>query len=62
MQADVEQIIAGSVRSGNDDINIGYGGFDEDGNVDPDVKESDWEVDWQNQSLTFTKPQVAIPA
>ena len=46
MEAQAEQILASSVTSGNDDINIGYGGVDEDGEVDPDAKESSWSI-WE---------------
>lgn len=44
MLADVEQMLAGSVLSGSNDINIGYGGVDEDGTLTPDAKESNWDV------------------
>ena len=47
MQAEVEQILATSgVISNSNDINIGYGGIDEDGDLDPCAKENAFDLDW----------------
>lgn len=46
MQAGVEQMLAGSITSGNSDIGIDYGGVD-DGSHDPEAKESDWWI-WED--------------
>ena len=47
MQAQSEQILAGSgVISSSNDINIGYGGIDDDGEQDPSVKESNSDFGW----------------
>lgn len=47
MQAEVEQILANSVRGTiDDDIEIGFGGIDEDGDIDPSVKEKKGSIDW----------------
>ena len=40
-QVDVDQMIAGSVKSGN---GIGYGGIDDNGSLNPDAKESSWDI------------------
>ena len=48
MEAHAEQILAASfgvIGNGND-INIGYGGVDNAGEVDPDAKESNWSI-WE---------------
>ena len=48
MEAHAEQILAASfgvIGNGND-INIGYGGVDEDGEIDPSVKESSFDFSW----------------
>ena len=45
MEAEVEQMLAGSVTS--DDLNIGYGGVDTNGSLNPEAKESDWSI-WQD--------------
>lgn len=48
MQAQAEQILASSgVTSNSNNVNIGYGGVDEDGDIDPDVKESAWDI-WED--------------
>ena len=46
--AQAEQMLASStgVISNNNDINIGYGGVDTDGEQDPDVKESNFNFEW----------------
>ena len=45
--AQAEQMLAGSgVISSSNDINIGYGGVDNDGTQDPSVKESNFEWDF----------------
>lgn len=46
MQADVEQMLAGSITSSNDGIKIGYGGVD-DGSHDPEAKEGNWSI-WED--------------
>lgn len=46
MSAEVEQMLANSVWS--EGFGIGYGGVDEDGSHDPEVKESDWS-DWDEE-------------
>ncbi|MBR1498033.1 MAG: hypothetical protein IJ615_00130 [Bacteroidaceae bacterium] len=45
MHADIEQMLASSLISS--DNGIGYGGVDEDGTLDPEVKESDWSM-WED--------------
>lgn len=47
-QAQAEQMLASStgVISNNNDINIGYGGVDTEGEQDPDVKESNFNFEW----------------
>ena len=45
MEAEVEQMLAGSVKS--EDLNIGYGGVDTNGSLDPEAKESNWSI-WQD--------------
>ena len=48
MQAQAEQMLASSgVISNSNDINIGYGGVDEDGDVEPDAKECAWDI-WKD--------------
>ena len=45
IQAQAEQMLASSdVISGNSDINIGYGGVDDDGTLTPSAKECDWDM------------------
>ena len=46
--AQAEQMLASStgVISNNNDINIGYGGVDTDGEQDPSVKESNLDFEW----------------
>jgi hypothetical protein len=43
-QVDVDQMIAGSIKSVNDNIDIGYGGIDNNGTLNPDAKESSWDI------------------
>ena len=38
-------MLAGSVTS--EDLNIGYGGVDTNGSLNPEAKESDWSI-WQD--------------
>ena len=47
MEAEVEQMLAGSVKSDGEDLNIGYGGVDTNGSLNPEAKESDWSI-WQD--------------
>ena len=47
MEAEVEQMLAGSVTSEDPNINIGYGGVDTNGSLNPEAKESDWAI-WQD--------------
>jgi len=46
--AQAEQMLASSsgVISNSNDINIGYGGVDTDGEQDPSVKESNLDFEW----------------
>lgn len=44
MQAQAEQMLAASVTGNN---GIGYGGIDNDGSVQPETKECDWEM-WED--------------
>lgn len=44
-EADIEQMLASSLISS--DNGIGYGGVDEDGTLDPEVKEDDWSL-WED--------------
>lgn len=47
MQAQPEQILASSgVISNSNDINIGFGGVDTNGDQDPSVKESNHDFEW----------------
>ncbi|MBO7069631.1 MAG: hypothetical protein J6W52_13310 [Bacteroidaceae bacterium] len=45
MQAQVTQILAGSVTGVG---GIEYGGIDDDGSLDPEVKEDRWDM-WNNE-------------
>ena len=48
MEAQAEQMLASSgVISNSNGINIGYGGVDQGGDVDPDAKESAWDI-WED--------------
>lgn len=47
MQADVEQMLAASICGKiGDNEEIGYGGLDEDGSLDPSVKEHAADYEW----------------
>jgi len=47
-EAQPVKILASSgIISNNDDINIGYGGVDTDGEIDPSAKESAWSI-WED--------------
>jgi len=47
MEAEVEQMLAGSVKSDGEGVNIGYGGVDTNGSLNPEAKESDWSI-WED--------------
>jgi len=40
-------MLAGSVKSDGEGVNIGYGGVDTNGSLNPEAKESDWSI-WQD--------------
>ena len=47
IEGEVDQMLATSgVLSNNNDINIGYGGVDTDGSQDPNVKEGNFDFEW----------------